>query len=163
MDIKQAKDEIRRAVLAYTERDALGALRIPMVRQRPLLLMGPPGVGKTAIFYQLAQELGVNLVAGSVANVRGGKVYNTACVFDRASGGTEFLFDTFIGKEFHGTGDVFASVLTGALVKGKTLHEAVRLAEAFVRECAIQTMPQNIPAREGVDFEPILWKLHDGL
>ena len=111
----------------------------------------------------LAAELGVNLVAGSVANVRGGKVYNTACVFDRASGGTEFLFDTFIGKEFHGTGDVFASVLTGALVKGKTLHEAVRLAEAFVRECAIQTMPQNIPAREGVDFEPILWKLHEGL
>ena len=43
------------------------------------------------------------------------------------------------------------------------LHEAVRLAEAFVRECAIQTMPQNIPAREGVDFEPILWKLHEGL
>lgn len=32
----------------------------------------------------LAAELGVNLVAGSVANVRGGKVYNTACVFDRA-------------------------------------------------------------------------------
>lgn len=86
-----------------------------------------------------------------------------ACVFDRTSGGTEFLFDTFIGKEFHGTGDVFASVLTGALVKGKTLHEAARLAEAFVRECAIQTMPQNIPAREGVDFEPILWKLHEGL
>ena len=98
-----------------------------------------------------------------VANVRGGKVYNTACVFDRASGGTEFLFDTFIGKEFHGTGDVFASVLTGALVKGETLHEAVRLAEAFVRECAIQPMPQNIPAREGVDFEPILCKLHEVL
>ena len=63
MDIKQTKEEIRRTVLAYTERDALGALRIPMVRQRPLLLMGPPGVGKTAIFYQLAQELGVNLVS----------------------------------------------------------------------------------------------------
>ena len=63
MDIKQAKEEIRRTVLAYTERDALGALRIPMVRQRPLLLMGPPGVGNTAIFYQLAQELGVNLVS----------------------------------------------------------------------------------------------------
>ena len=50
MDIKQAKDEIRRAVLAYTERDALGALRIPMVRQRPLLIKGPPGVCKKAIF-----------------------------------------------------------------------------------------------------------------
>lgn len=32
----------------------------------------------------LAAELGVNLVAGSAANERGGKIYNTACVFDRA-------------------------------------------------------------------------------
>ena len=86
-----------------------------------------------------------------------------ACIFDRADGTTAFIFDKFIGKEFHGTGDVFASVLTGALVKGKTLHEAVRLAEAFVRECAVQTLPQKLPAREGVDLEPILWKLHGDL
>ena len=31
----------------------------------------------------LAKELGINIVAGSVACLRGGKVYNTACVFDR--------------------------------------------------------------------------------
>ena len=85
------------------------------------------------------------------------------CLFDRGRGESEFIFDAFIGKEFHGTGDVFASVLTGALVQGRPLREAVRLAEAFVRECARQTMPQKLPAREGVDFEPILWKLHEGL
>ena len=85
------------------------------------------------------------------------------CLFDREHGRTEFLFDEFVGKEFHGTGDVFASVLTGALVKGRTLPDAVRLAEAFVHECAVQTMPQRLPAREGVDFEPVLWKLHDAL
>ena len=64
MDIKQAKEEIRRAVLAYTERTPDGALCMPLVHQRPLLLMGPPGVGKTAVFYQLAQELGINLIDG---------------------------------------------------------------------------------------------------
>lgn len=32
----------------------------------------------------LAQELSVNLVAGSVANLRNGKVFNTACVFNRS-------------------------------------------------------------------------------
>ena len=85
------------------------------------------------------------------------------CLFDRGRGESEFIFDAFIGKEFHGTGDVFASVLTGALVQGRPLREAVRLAEAFVRECARQTMPQKLPAREGVDFEPILWKLHEDL
>lgn len=84
-----------------------------------------------------------------------------ACIFDRESGETYFLFDVFVGKEFHGTGDVFASVLTGALVRGKTLHEAVRIAESFVRKCAEHTMPQKIPAREGVDFEPVLYELHE--
>ena len=110
----------------------------------------------------LAAELGVNLVAGSVANVRGGKVYNTACVFDRASGGTEFLFDTFIGKEFHGTGDVFASVLTGALVRGESLSAAAGEAAAFVRACAERTAAEALPMREGVDFEPLLGLLIPG-
>lgn len=63
MDIKQAKEEIRRTVLAYTQRNTDGQLIIPVVHQRPILLMGPPGVGKTAILSQLAQELDVGLVA----------------------------------------------------------------------------------------------------
>ncbi len=63
MDIKQAKQELRRAVLSYGERTLQGQLCIPLSCQRPLLLMGPPGVGKTAILYQLAQELDVGLVA----------------------------------------------------------------------------------------------------
>lgn len=84
-----------------------------------------------------------------------------ACVFDRESGRTEFLYDRFVGKEFHGTGDLFASVLTGALVRGRPLCEAVRLSEIFVRECAAHTLPQRIPAREGVDFEPVLYRLHE--
>ncbi len=39
-----------------------------------------------AEFGALAAELRVNLVAGSVSNLREGRVYNTACVFDRAGG-----------------------------------------------------------------------------
>ena len=46
MDIRQAKEELRRMVLAYTERTEDGQLRIPMLQQRPALLMGPPGVGE---------------------------------------------------------------------------------------------------------------------
>ena len=57
MDIGQAKEELRRTILAYTERGGNGQLCIPAVHQRPLLLMGPPGVGKTGILTQLAQEL----------------------------------------------------------------------------------------------------------
>ena len=63
MDIKQAKEEISRTVLAYTERTPDGQLYIPAIRQRPVLLMGPPGIGKTAILSQLADELQIGLVA----------------------------------------------------------------------------------------------------
>ncbi len=63
MDIKQAKEELRRAFLSYTERGEDGALAIAPIHQRPLLLMGPPGVGKSAVLTQLAQELNTNLVA----------------------------------------------------------------------------------------------------
>ncbi len=49
MNIKRAKEEIRNSIEAYLSRDEYGEYRIPPVRQRPLLLIGPPGIGKTQI------------------------------------------------------------------------------------------------------------------
>jgi pyridoxine kinase len=61
--------------------------------------------------------------------------------------------------EYHGTGDIFASVLTGALVKGRTLDQAAGEAVRFVSACAARTQKQDYPRREGVDFEPLLGRL----
>lgn len=63
MDIKRAKEEVKNAVRAYMAKDDKGELLIPEVRQRPVLLIGPPGIGKTAIMQQAARELGVGLAA----------------------------------------------------------------------------------------------------
>ena len=63
MDIRQAKEALRYMVRAYTERDETGQLCIPQLRQRPALLMGAPGIGKTAILSQLAEEEDIALVA----------------------------------------------------------------------------------------------------
>ena len=43
MDIKRAKQEIEHAVKAYLAVDDTGTPLIPPLRQRPILLMGPPG------------------------------------------------------------------------------------------------------------------------
>ena len=68
MNIKQAKDEIRHTVQAYLTKDALGDYAIPVVRQRPILLIGPPGIGKTAIMEQVAEENGVGLVSYTITH-----------------------------------------------------------------------------------------------
>ena len=79
-----------------------------------------------------------------------------AMCFDAKTGRTKSIQVRRIPREFYGTGDVFASVLAGALVKGETLPDASRQAVEFVRACAERTAEQNLPIREGVDFEPLL-------
>jgi len=68
MDIQRAKEEIKRSVQAYLATDDIGRPLIPPIRQRPILLMGPPGVGKTQIMEQIAQECDIALVAYTITH-----------------------------------------------------------------------------------------------
>ena len=68
MNIKQAKEEIKHTVMAYLAKDAQGEYRIPAIRQRPILLMGPPGIGKTQIMEQIAAECKIGLVAYTITH-----------------------------------------------------------------------------------------------
>ena len=58
MNIKRAKQEIKDAIEAYLLRDERGDYVIPPVRQRPILLLGAPGIGKTQIMEQIARKNG---------------------------------------------------------------------------------------------------------
>ena len=68
MNIKEAKDYIKHSVQIYLKKDEFGDYRIPIVRQRPVFLLGAPGLGKTAIMEQVAQELGIALVSYSMTH-----------------------------------------------------------------------------------------------
>lgn len=63
MHIEEAKQELKRTLRAYLQKDEEGNYLFPRVRQRPMLLMGPPGIGKTAIVEQVAREAGLPLVS----------------------------------------------------------------------------------------------------
>ena len=68
MNIAEAKQQIKNAVEAYLSVDEYGAYCIPLQRQRPVLLIGAPGIGKTAIMEQIASELGIGLVSYSMTH-----------------------------------------------------------------------------------------------
>lgn len=68
MNIKKAKEQIKSAMTAYFTKDALGNYVIPIEKQRPVFLVGPPGIGKTAIMEQIASELGVGLLSYSMTH-----------------------------------------------------------------------------------------------
>ena len=68
MDIKRAKQEIKDSIEAYLAKDEFGNYLIPAIRQRPILLMGAPGIGKTQIMEQIARECKVGLVSYTITH-----------------------------------------------------------------------------------------------
>ncbi len=68
MNIEDAKTEIRRAVSIYLRKDGYGNYRIPVEKQRPVFMIGAPGIGKTAIMEQIARELDLLLVSYSMTH-----------------------------------------------------------------------------------------------
>lgn len=74
-------------------------------------------------------------------------------LYDSASCKTEWYFHKRLPQSFHGTGDIFASVLTGALVRGLSLKDSCRLAADFVVQSITQTLSHADYNWYGVDFE----------
>lgn len=79
--------------------------------------------------------------------------------FDRDSGQVRFTAAKEVPIEFPGTGDLFASVALGELLRGKALEEATCRAVEFVSRCAQETKALGTPVRHGVQFEPLLGEL----
>lgn len=99
MDISQAKEAIRRTVLAYTERTENGQLCIPVEHQRPLLLMGPPGVGKTAVLSQTAQELGIGLVSYTMTHHTRQSALGLPLIREKTYGGRQYAATEYTMSE----------------------------------------------------------------
>ena len=68
MNIKRAKQEIKDAIEAYLLKDEEGNYEIPVIRQRPIFLIGAPGIGKTQIMEQIARECSLGLVSYTITH-----------------------------------------------------------------------------------------------
>ncbi|WNX85643.1 AAA family ATPase [Agathobaculum sp. NTUH-O15-33] len=99
MNIKRAKEEIKNAIRAYLSRDSFGQYRIPPVRQRPILLMGPPGVGKTQIMEQIAEETGIGLVCYTITHHTRQSALGLPYIEHRSYGGREYAVTEYTMSE----------------------------------------------------------------
>lgn len=68
MNIKRTKEEIKNTIEAYLMKDEYGMYEIPSIRQRPILLLGSPGIGKTQIMEQISRECEIGLVAYTITH-----------------------------------------------------------------------------------------------
>lgn len=99
MNIKEAKEQIKNAMSAYFTRDEFGNYLIPIERQRPIFLMGAPGIGKTAIMEQVAQELGVALVSYSMTHHTRQSALGLPFIVRKDYGGVEYDISEYTMSE----------------------------------------------------------------
>ncbi len=99
MNIKRAKQEIIDAVEAYLSKDEYGDWLIPRVRQRPILLLGAPGIGKTQIMEQAARECGVALVAYSITHHTRQSAIGLPFISKKQYGGQEYSVTEYTMSE----------------------------------------------------------------
>ena len=66
----------------------------------------------------------------------------------------------FLPNSCHGTGDIYASAFTGALIRGKTAFEAAKIAAIYTVEC-IRITAEEENHWYGAKFEPALKSLID--
>ena len=141
MNIKEAKQEIVNTVKAYLCKNAEGEYRIPAIRQRPVLLMGPPGIGKTQIMEQIASECGIGLVSYTI----------THHTRQSAVGLPMIKTEEFEGKEYSVTEYTMSEIIAGVYkaVKEQGHREGILFIDEIncVSETLIPTMLQFLQCK----------------
>ncbi len=130
MNIKQAKQEITNTLKAYLARDGQGNYRIPVNRQRPVLLMGPPGIGKTQIMAQIAAEAGVGLVSYTITHHTRQSAIGLPFIEKRIYGGREYAVTEYTMSE------ILASVY--ALMESTGIREGILFLDEI--NCVSETL-----------------------
>lgn len=130
MNIRQAKEEIKNTVWAYLDKDADGSYTIPQIRQRPILLMGPPGIGKTQIMAQIASELQIGLVSYTI----------THHTRQSAVGLPMICEEQFDGKTFEVTKYTMSEIISGVYERIRDFGQPEGILFLDEINCASETL-----------------------
>lgn len=113
MNIKEAKNEIKNAVRIYLEKDDDGRYRIPREKQRPVLLIGAPGIGKTAIMSAVCNELGIGFLGYTITHHTRQSAIGLPFITEKEYGGRKYSVTEYTMSE------IVASVYDAIEKQGK--------------------------------------------
>lgn len=65
----------------------------------------------------------------------------------------------YVGGSYSGTGDLFASVIAAGIARGDKITESIRLAGGFIERAIVDSVKENIPRNDGVNYEQFLGML----
>lgn len=107
---------------------------------------------------ELRQQTGARIIITGVnpPGCQQTRQIGNLCIEENRSAWTSVPFN---GKSYSGTGDLFASVLMGSLMRGSEMTRAIQLAEKFLTASIEDTSIENTPEVAGVNFEKYLHML----
>ncbi len=116
MNIKRAKQEIKDSIEAYLLKNEDGGYKIPSIRQRPILLMGPPGIGKTQIMSQIAKECKIGLVAYTITHHTRQSAVGLPFIREKIYGGSRYSATEYTMSEI--IASVYEKIETTGIKEG---------------------------------------------
>lgn len=148
MNIKQAKEQIKNAITAYFTKDEFGSYVIPIEAQRPVFLMGPPGIGKTAIMKQIAGELGVGLVSYSMTHHTRQSALGLPFIEKKTFGGKEYSVSEYTMSEI--IASVYDMIEQTGLKEGILFLDEINCVSETLAPAMLQFLQYKIFGRHRV-------------
>ena len=150
MNIKDAKEEIRNAIYTYFTKNEYGEYEIPIEKQRPVFLMGPPGIGKTAVMEQIAQELGVGLVSYSMSHHTRQSALGLPFIVKKNYGGEEYSVSEYTMSEI--IASVYDMIEDTGLKEGILFLDEINCVSETLAPAILQFLQYKMFGRHQVPY-----------
>ena len=148
MNIKEAKHQIKNTITAYLSKNEYGEYEIPLERQRPVFLMGPPGIGKTAIMEQIAQELGIGIVSYSMTHHTRQSALGLPFIVRKSYGGKEYDVSEYTMSEI--IASVYDSMEDTGIREGILFLDEINCVSETLTPAMLQFLQYKIFGRHRV-------------
>lgn len=150
MNIKDAKEEIRNAIFTYFTKNEYGEYEIPIEKQRPVFMIGPPGIGKTAVMEQIAQELGVGLVSYSMSHHTRQSALGLPFITTKKYGGKEYSVSEYTMSEI--IASVYDMIEDTGLKEGILFLDEINCVSETLAPAILQFLQYKVFGRHQVPY-----------